>query len=461
MGISLCGDEMARSRTLVLEWGIRPGTVLCAVVAAALWLSPLSAGIALADEAAQAGPGATGTEVAQYYSIEVPARRDMVERGKTVLERWRPDYIPLGIRAGSFIIRPGLDVQENYTDNVFSTKSSEKSDFITRFMPRVSAASTWSNHAVSAFASANIGRHKEYSFEDYEDYTLGATGRLDILRSTKVSGRVETQKRHESRDSPDDPGALRPQEYDVHIARVDGSHRINRVSFSLGLGVEQYDYDGAPTRDRSDYTTSLRVGYELVQNYEAFVRLTYNIRDYDRGMDGAGLDHDSDGYEAVAGVRIDFGGITFGDFFLGYRRQDYQSPVFNDSSGPMIGADITWNVTPLTTFIGTITREIRESTLGDGMGNFASGSFYTTFAINAQHELLRNLILEGDLSYSNDDFKGINRSDDIFFAGLGARYFMTRNFYIRGGYEHRMRDSNLSGVGFTENVVFVRLQAQY
>jgi hypothetical protein len=431
------------------------------VLAAALWLSPISAGVAMAEEAERAEPRETGTEVSQYYSIEVPARRDMVERGRTVLERWRPDYIPLGIRAGSFIVRPGLDVQESYTDNVFSSETSEKSDFITRFIPRVSVASTWSNHAVSAFASGNIGRHKEYSFEDYEDYTLGATGRLDIQRSTNVSGRLETQQRHEARNSPDDPGGLRPQEYDVQIARVDGFHRINRVSFALGLGVEQYDYDGAPTRDRSDYTTSLRVGYELVQNYEAFVRLTHNIRDYDRGMDGAGLDRDSEGYEAVAGVRIDFGGITFGDFFLGYRRQDYQSPVFNDSSGPVIGAEVTWNVTPLTTFIGTITREIRESTLADGMGGFASGSFYTTFTINAQHELLRNLILEGDLGYSNDDFKGIDRSDDIFFAGLGASYFMTRNFYIRGGYEHRMRDSNIVGSDYTENVVFVRLQAQY
>lgn len=461
MTTSLCGDEMTRSSFAPIAGRSRPGAALCALFATAVWLSPFSIANARADEADQANPADQGTEVAQYYTIEVPSRRDMVERGKTVVQRPRPDYLPLGVRAGSFIIRPRMAVRETFTDNVFSSNSSEKSDFITRFVPSVSVSSDWNNHSLSAFANANIGRHRKYSFEDYEDYTLGASGRLDVRRSTNIRARVETRRRHETRDSPDDTGGRTPTEFDVHIGQIEGYQRFNRLNFTLGVGVERYDFHNSTTRDRDEYTTFLRTGYEVIQNYEAFLRLAYNIRDYDAGSDSNGLDHDSHGYEAVAGIKIDFGGITFGDFFLGYRKQEYDASVFNSSDGPVIGAEITWNVTPLTTLVGTITGQLQESTLSDGMGGFASGSFNTTFGLNAQHELLRNLILQGDLRYSNNDYKGIDRTDDTYFAGLSANYLMNRNFYLQGGLGHRQRESNISGSGYKENVVYLRLQAQY
>jgi hypothetical protein len=439
-------------------------------MAAAVWLAPGTAGKAWAQEADEAKSSDSGTQIAQYYGIEVPQRRNMVRRGKTVLERWRPDYIALGVRAGSFIIRPGIDVQETYSDNIFRTPAMEEADFITRFMPRVSASSDWNNHSLSVFGRGDIGRYKDNSFEDYEDYTFGARGRLDVLRSTNVKARLETKKRHEDRSSPDDAGGRHPTEYYAHIGQLEGYHRLNRLNFTLGAGVERFDFKDSSTglatinnddRDRDEYEVSLRVGYEVISNYEAFVRATYNIRDYDAGMDDSGIDRDSDGYEAVAGIKVDFGGITFGNFFVGYRRQSYESPLFNASGGPVVGADITWNVTPLTTILGSIKREIRESTTGDGFGSFASGSFYTNGEISAQHELLRNLILEAQLGLSNNDFKGISRSDDLFYGGVSANYLLTRNFALRGGYRYRSRDSDVAGSDYNENVVFVRLQASY
>jgi hypothetical protein len=389
----------------------------------------------------------------------------MDKRGKTVVQRWRPQYAPLGVRAGSFVIHPSLTIAEIYSDNIFRTSTSETSDFVTRFIPRVRVSSDWNNHSLSAVASGNIGRYQDNSFEDYEDYTLGVGGRLDVRRGTNVKARLRTRRRHEDRSSPDDAGGRHPTEYDVHSAELEGFHRLNRLNFTLGFGLDQYDFEDSSTgvgtinnddRDRDVITTFLRVGYQVIPNFEAFLRMTYNNRDYRDGMDDAMVDRDSDGYEAVAGVRIDFGGITFGDFFLGYRKQMYESATLNDVGGPSVGADITWNVTPLTTFVGSISREIRETTSGG-----ASGSFFTTVAVNAQHELLRNLILEGDLSYSNNDFRGTSRSDDFLRGGLSANYLMNRYFSVRGGYEYRERESNIVGADYTENVVFVRLLAQY
>lgn len=464
-GLSLCGGNVKRSSSAPFPEQLRSGTAFCAALSLAVWLCPFSAAYGGNDELEQ-----SPAQLAQS-GIEVPSRVVTVQRGRTVLERERPELDPLGIRVGSFILSPSLSVHQEYNDNIFATETDTESDFITRILPELSLRSDWNNHSLAFFGSGNIGRYWDNSAEDFEDFNVGTSGRLDVRRDTWVRARAEYQDRHEERSSPDDVGGDEPTEYNVSIGRLEGFHRLNRLSFTLGGAIERFDFDDVGTslgttinnddRDRDEYEASLRVGYELVPSYEAFVRGAYLIRDYDSGTDDAGRDRDSDGFEVVAGVSIDFGGITFGDFFAGYRQQEYDDPTLDKVSGPVVGADITWNVTPLTTFIGTVSREIRESTTGDGMGNFASGRFFTTVGVSAQHELLRNLLLGADVSYSNDDFKGIDRSDDIYRFGLDANYMMFRNLYLRGGYRFRSRDSEFAGADFAENIVFIRLQAQY
>src|SRR3546814_5981286 len=92
----------------------------------------------------------------------------------------------------------------------------------------------------------------------------------------------------------------------------------------------------------------LRGGYEIMPSYEAFLRVTYNQRDYDSNVDDAGFNRDSDGYEAVAGVALDLSGVTFGDVYAGYMSQDYDDPALQDVDGPVVGAGVTWNPTALT-----------------------------------------------------------------------------------------------------------------
>ena len=47
----------------------------------------------------------------------------------TVANRNRPDYEPLGIRAGSFLVFPELGIQEAYSDNIGFDEDDEDSDF--------------------------------------------------------------------------------------------------------------------------------------------------------------------------------------------------------------------------------------------------------------------------------------------------------------------------------------------
>jgi hypothetical protein len=418
----------------------------------------------------QSAQNAKTDQVAQNV-IVVPSRVINIPRGKTVFGRDRPELDPLGVPVGGFILSPSLRVGEQYSDNIFSVDTGEIDDFILKVSPRVRIRSNWNNHALSFFGGGDLGFHRDNSKEDYEDWNVGTTGRLDVRRDTQIRARAEMKHRHVERSDPDDTAATQPTEYDVFIGQLEGFRRFNRVSFLLGGSVERENYEddigtNNDDRDRNEFETSLRVGYKVTGNYEGFARAAYIIREYDDGNDDTvilgrpGLDRDSHGIRVEVGTSIDFGGILFGEFFVGYMTQDYDDILLPAVDGPSVGADLTWNVTPLTTIIGTIKREIRESTLGTGV-NFASGRLHTEVGVAVQYELLRNLLLGGTIGAANDDYKGINRTDDTFRFGVNARYLMHRNLYLSGGYNYRARESNIAGSDYEENVVSVQVGVQY
>jgi hypothetical protein len=177
--------------------------------------------------------------------------------------------------------------------------------------------------------------------------------------------------------------------------------------------------------------------------------------DYSSAVDDAGFKRDSDGYELIAGTRIDFSGVTYGDIFGGYRRQMYDDARLESVSGPTFGGLVTWNVTGLTTIKGSIQRSVEESTLSG-----ASGFFATEYKATVDHELLRNLLIGADISYLVDDYKGIDRTDNYYHGGAYARYLMNRNLYLTARYDYQKRDSNVTGADYDRNVVLLQVSTQ-
>jgi hypothetical protein len=207
-------------------------------------------------------------------------------------------------------------------------------------------------------------------------------------------------------------------------------------------------------RDRNQGELALRTSYELAPLRNVYVQGSVNTRKYDNSRDASGYARSSDGYGLVVGTQYDLTGITFIDVFAGWRQQDYDDARLKTMSGWTAGAKLTWNVTRLTTVTADLTRDIEETTLAG-----ASGYFATRTGLRADHELLRNLLLNARLGYEQDSFDGIGRDDDYYSAGLGAKYLIDRNFALSGGYTYRTRDSSAANSDFVENVVFLRLSS--
>lgn len=433
------------------------GSIAPAVATAAAPALPDAAGDA---QLAQADPGQQSS----------PVRRE-IQRGETVRGRPHPEYDPVGLPLGGFRIYPELVVAPTFDDNVFRTEDDKSADLVTVTSPTVAVRSNWANHELNFEAGADIGFYIDNDSEDFEDYHAAMDGRLDVTRDTSMSAALDAAHLHQGRGDPDDPvGAAEPTEFDRFQGTLRGDHRMGRFTGTLAGALRRFDYEDVPTRtsglpdinnddrDHNQYEGSAQLSYEIVPDYDAFVRGTTTMYDFDDALDDTGIDRNRQSYEAVAGVAIDFGGIIFGDFFAGYLVSEPEDDSLETIDGLLVGADITWNVTRLTTVTGTVDREVTNTTSAG-----AAGALSTTVGVQVDHELLRNLIISLNLSGNEYDYEGIDRTDYNIVGGVAADYLINRNFFVGALFEHRDRlsDGDAQSNDYSVNLIGVRAGTQF
>lgn len=415
-----------------------------------------------------AAPNYIGTNLPQLPVP--PTLPDEVPRGQTVAERPHPDYDPLGERIGSFILYPNLTVGEAFNSNILGTKTNPLSDFITAIQPSVDLKSDWNNNALNFHADDSLQKYAEHPNQDYNDYSLSSDGRLDVLRDTQLFGGIGYSVRHEPVFSPNNPGVITPtlqtvipEQYSDLAANAAIQKTFNRLSIRLDANYDKFDFadvtsvTGVPVEMHlENYAQELltfKTSYEIAPLRQVYLVGTYDWRNYEFPVDLTGVNRTSQGYTAAAGFSYDLTGITFLDLYAGYLRQNYIAPL-PSASGPTGGAKFTWNVTRLTTVTATAARGVAETILPG-----ASSYLATTAQLRVDHELLRNLILDGYVGYEGDQFQGVSRTDKYYSAGLSAKYLINRHFWVSLGYTYLTRDSTDSAVDFNQSIVLLSFSA--
>lgn len=391
-----------------------------------------------------------------------------VQRGDTVLTRPRPDYDPIGQRVGGFILYSDLQVQETYNSNVFYTESGPKGDFITAVNPSVDLKSNWNVHALNFHGDVDKVIYSRYHQNNFFDYTLATDGRLDIYHDARLYGGLGYAIRHQPLYSPNNVSNTQaPVQYSDLSGNLAGEKEFNRLALRLDANYDAYHYEDAvlssavgggiskqSLEDYDDKRVALKTSYELVPGRQVYLLTAGDWRDYSNEVDLTGFNRTSHGYTVAVGTRYDVTGVTFIDGYVGYRQQFHDDARLQTMSGPAAGLQVTWNVTRLTTVTGSVTRDIQETILSGSSGYFA-----TLAQVKVDHELLRNLLLNANLGYENDDFSGLSRSDDYYLVGAGAKYLINHNFWISGGYNFAHRESSAAGGNFDDHIFFGRLSA--
>lgn len=391
------------------------------------------------------------------------AATPMTDQRGSVVDRARPAYDAVGIRAGGFTVFPQATLGGIYDDNIYATDVNETDDFITTLGTSVAVNSNWSRHALNFNASVKQYLYTDNDDEDRLDWNVGANGVVDVTRNTQFAGGLSYAQLHEDRGDPSAPTAAKePTEYSLFSGNASALQRFNRLSVKLAGEYNDYDYDDVENtiggiidqdgRDRVETLESLRFGYDVTPDTNIYVQAGLNQREYDLQPPAVATNRNSDGYDAVIGSDFRLGALFQGGIYGGYQEQKYDSALYPSIDGPSYGANIEWYVTPMTTLTFDADASIQETTSAG-----ASGYFSQSFGVRVDHELVRNILLNARVSYSDDEYEGIARSDDTLRGGLGLDYLVNRNFTLGVDYDYTDKDSDQIGSDYKRNKIGLTL----
>jgi hypothetical protein len=380
-----------------------------------------------------------------------------------VSDRPRPDFDPLGIRAGGFLIFPSVTVDGEYNDNIFASDADEESDFIFTFGPRIAVRSNFPRHSLDLTVESDIARYVDNTDENFVDYGTTLAGQLDITRRNRLVGGAFFTHGHDRRDDPEDPGvdvAEEPVEFDEYGGDLGFEQDFNRFNFAVIGEVERRDYEEddpdfpEDDRDRTLYGGRLRTGYFISPRINAFVQGGFRREERDTSEAGdPPIKRDNNVYDARVGTAIDITALLFGEVSVGWSLQEFDESELDSENGLVYGAGLTWNPTQLT----SLTLDADGGFVPSDVG---ASNFRNRIALRVDHELLRNVLIGGQVAYRRDDFQDTGRVDNRFDVGPDITYLLNRYLSVGAGYTFTSRDSDDSDREFTRNLITLRVTAQ-
>jgi len=436
---------------------------------------------------------------------------------------------PVFTRVGSFLFQPSIEVGAIYDDNIFVEPDDEVSDLIFTFKPRIGVQTNLPRHGFNAYVEGDVGIYLEQgSTDNYYDWRTGFEGVLDVTRLWKVKGGIRYEDGHEPRgeDESVTPGA--PNEI-IDKERIEfyisSQARFSRVILRSKVSYRIFDYSDANTdlrdpfasgvaddstavdtdgdmvrdrffffeqddRDRTEISAESQMVFDIAETYRPFIEVAVESIDYDKNdallypvadpMGGAdiltqsfdGSNRDGERYTAEIGTEIDFTGVLFGEFKVGYVRRTFDDSdpfMFPGSAmptefdletidGPRLYGSLTYLPAPIASIDLIVQREVGETTLPS-----ASGFTTTDILVAGQYEVQRDLTVGAHVGYTTRTYENIassNREDDWWRAGLGGTWDFTRNYSLNARYEYWNRDSNVNAFDYMKNIAAVTFKAK-
>lgn len=433
----------------------------------------LFAGMAIAL-AAECGVAHAQTRGALNAAADTAPSNFKRDRNIAVRQRPHEGYEALGMRAGAFMVWPKLTATAEYNDNIYAVSSGEQDDLVAHVTPEVNITSNWSRHMLQAYARSTLNRFQDFDTENTTDYTVGAVGRIDLLRSAQVNAGADWSKLTEPRTSSSSPtNSAEPIQYELSSAYVSAVKEFNRLRVSGRVDVRKFNYlngvttAGGPVlqddRDRTQTIGTARADYAVSPDTALFVEVAANKRSYRLNNPPAALypafvNRDSDGTQALVGANFELSAVMRGELAVGFMKQVYDEPVFNDISGLGARAQVEYFPTQLVTLTLTGSRTVEDSGIVASAGYLSSN-----VGLQADYELLRNVILSASLGYGDDDYRGIDRQDTRLTAGLSATYLLNRNVGVTLGVSHFEQKSEGANAGqdFDVNKIAGTVTLQY
>jgi hypothetical protein len=378
-------------------------------------------------------------------------------------------YSPLGIRGGSFIFFPAVELSAAYASNPSAVPHGAGSPYFV-VAPELLVQSDWSRHSLTA---SIVG--------SYTDYTNGSfvpslnrpylnskiDGRIDVTHDTQIVLENRVLVSTDNPGSPNLPAGLASLPIDTTLGGTLGVvQAFNRLIVSLKGTFDRVQYqnstltDGETAsnadRDLNQYAGIARVGFDLDAGVKPFVELQQDARVYDQQFDSGGQQRSSLGTSVKAGATVDLFGSLSGAMAIGYLDRTYQDPTLPKLSGLIADGLLLWQATALTSAKLTAASLVTESTVPG-----VSGELSRDVAIEVDHAFRRWLIGTLQVGYGQDNYVGEGRLDNRYFASVGMIYKLNRDIWLKTEVRQNWLQSNFSGASYQSTSVLAGVRLQH
>ena len=366
-------------------------------------------------------------------------------------------YDPIGIRIGSFVLFPEAELGGSWYSNVLRS-STPQSDYAFDFRPSARLVSDWKRHALEFRAGSTLSFFNELDSENDKAYQFEARGKLDFTRRTNLQAFVSRDVSQESRSAIDANAAGDRADLTLDRAGATLTHRFNRLSLQLRGSVADYKYSdvdvGGVTQSNADrdYTATeetVRASWEFKPTLTGFVEVAVNQRRYDVAAQSDGIIRDSDGQRYRVGVS--FGStskILRGEMALGYGIQTPQDDRLQPIEGIILDANVAWRLSELTTLSFNARSDVSETTTA-GSG----GVFTRSAGVELRHAFRRHLIGTAGITYTDQDYQGVDIDENEWRGDLGVEYYLSREATLFSRYRHTIFDSTSVDADYTSDEI--------
>ena len=369
-------------------------------------------------------------------------------RAVTRLFRQEP-FDPIGVRIGSFVLFPELELGGSWNSNVFRAPTAV-SDEAFDFQPAARLVSNWSRHALEFRAASTLSYFKEFDTENDKSYQLETRGRLDISRRTTIEALLSRDQTLESRSAinASSVGSRTTQITDRAVATF--NHRFNRLSLQFRGSVTDFAFGDNQNggiistnsdRDYNQKEETVRASWEFKPSLSVFTEVATNQRDYAIAAASDLINRSSDGQRYRFGVSFgNSGQILRGEASLGYGKQSPNDNRLRDLDGLIFDANATWRASELTSILLNARSDVNETTTRN-----VGGAFTRSTGVEVRHALRRYLIATAGLTYTTQDSQDGAIDETELRSTLGLEYFANRETSLFARYAH----TSFNAVGTT------------
>ncbi len=392
---------------------------------------------------------------AQETVLVAPPALPDYDRGRnvSVVEQPRPDYDAIGVRRGSFLIYPRLDLSGGASDNVYLTSDRNISDVFAVVAPSVYATSDWSRHQISLGGGTTLRRYADESPRNQDEWSVNALGRADLGSAFALTVEGQAARTQESPFS----GAVQASvaalsAYQRRTAIVRGQYTLGRSRATLTYDYNRFSFSDITftddsrlsqrDRDREIHRGTGQVEYALSPSLSIYGQAAYAKTDYARTLLTGQANRDSNAFRLIAGANLDLSAFLRGTVGVGYVQREYSSALYRDVGGISVEAKIEYFPTTLTTVTFNLRRVLDDANIGNSAAYFDNQA-----GLRVDHALLDNLLLHATVGYTHQDYLNSSISSDIFRVEGGGRYLVSRSVELNGslGYGGRSQSDVIGG----------------